>query len=46
MNNEQKVEFCRQAMIPQNVSLELENFEKFYEVRRVMLTESICELLG
>ena len=46
MNDEQKVEFCRQAMIPQDVSLEIEDFEKFYEARKVILAEKIRELLG
>lgn len=39
MNNNQKAEFCRQAMIPQNVSLELENFQRFYDKRKVILTK-------
>ncbi|WP_201786586.1 hypothetical protein [Clostridium tepidiprofundi] len=46
MNDEQKVEFCKQAMIPQGESLEIENFEKFYETRKFILTEKIRELLG
>jgi hypothetical protein len=46
MNDEQKAEFCKQAMIPQDVSLELEDFEKFYEERKAILTEKMRELLG
>lgn len=46
MNGDQKSEFCKQAMIPQDVSLELEDYEKFYEVRKAILTERIRELLG
>lgn len=39
MNDEQKAEFCKQAMIPKDVSLEIEDFEKFYEARKAILTE-------
>jgi uncharacterized protein with ParB-like and HNH nuclease domain len=46
MNDEQKAEFCEQAMIPRDASLEIEDFEKFYEARNVILTEKIRELLG
>ena len=46
MNDEQKAEFCKQAMIPQDVSLEIEEFEKFYEAGKAILTEKIRELLG
>ena len=46
MNDEQKAEFCKQAMIPQDVSLEIEDFEIFYEKRKAILTEKIRELLG
>lgn len=45
MNDEQKVEFCKQAMIPQDVSLEIEDFEKFYEERKAILAERIRDLL-
>ena len=41
MNDEQKAEFCKQTMIPKGVSLEFENFEKFYEARKAILTEKI-----
>lgn len=46
MNDEQKVEFYKQAMIPQDESLEIEDFEKFYEARKSILAEKIRELLG
>ena len=46
MNDEQKEEFCKQAMIPEGVSLEIEDFERFYEARRAIIAEKIRELLG
>ena len=33
-------------MIPKDVSLEIEDFEIFYEKRKAILTEKIRELLG
>lgn len=45
MNNTQKVEFCKQSFIPEDVSLELENFEEFYEKRKEILADKIRELL-
>mgnify|MGYP003533505222 FL=1 len=45
MNDTQKVEFCEQSFIPKDVSLELENFEEFYEKRKEILTDKIRELL-
>lgn len=46
MNDEQKAEFCKQAIIPDGVSLELENFEEFYEKRKSVLMDRIRALLG
>jgi uncharacterized protein with ParB-like and HNH nuclease domain len=46
MNNQQKVEFHNQAMLPQGGSLEIEDFEKFYNTRKAVLAEKIRELLG
>jgi uncharacterized protein with ParB-like and HNH nuclease domain len=46
MNDEQKKQFYREAMIPDGVSLELESFDKFYEARKKVLTERILALLG
>ena len=44
--DEQKAEFCKNAFIPDGVSLELENFEEFYEKRKALLTAKIRQLLG
>jgi hypothetical protein len=38
MNDEQKAKFRKEALIPADVSLELENFEEFYEKRIVYQT--------
>ena len=46
MNDAQKVAFHNQAMIPQGVSLEIENFEIFYEARKTVLSEKIRKMLG
>ena len=46
MNDEQKSEFRKQALIPDGVSLELENFEEFYEKRKEILATKLRMLLG
>lgn len=46
MNDEQKASFCRETLIPEDVSLELEDFEVFYEKRKALLTSKIRLLLG
>lgn len=46
MNDEQKEKFCKEAIIPDGVSLELEHFDEFYEKRKTILTEKIRALLG
>ena len=46
MNNEQKAEFCKQAIIPVGVSLELENFDEFFEKRKTILSTRLRVLLG
>lgn len=46
MNDDQKAEFLKQAMIADGVSLEIEDFEKFYEARKAILSERVRELLG
>ena len=46
MNDVQKAGFCKEAIIPDGVSLELEHFDEFYENRKVILTENIHALLG
>lgn len=47
MNEEQQIDFCKQSFIPNpnDVSLELENFEEFYEKRKAILTDKIKKLL-
>ena len=45
MNAEQKAAFCKQAIIPVEVSLELEDFEEFYKKRKEVLAARILELL-
>jgi hypothetical protein len=46
MNDEQKTRFHAEAMIPPDISLEIDNFEKFYESRKKVLMEKIRVLLG
>ena len=46
MNEEQRAEFCKQAMIPDGVSLEIEHFEEFYNKRKDILAKKIKTLLG
>lgn len=46
MNEEQKENFCKEAIIPKGVSFEFEKFEDFYEKRKALLKEKIRELLG
>lgn len=45
MNDAQKADFYKQAIIPENVSLEIENFEEFYNKRKEMLATRIRALL-
>jgi len=45
MNDEQKARFFEDAMISGDVSLEFEDFDKFYEARKQILTLKIRELL-
>lgn len=45
MNDIQKTAFYEQAIIPVDVSLEFEDFEKFYNARKDLLTEKIREIL-
>lgn len=45
MNNEQKADFYKQAIIPEDVSLEIENFEEFYNRRKELLSARIRDLL-
>ena len=46
MNDEQRVIFFEESLIPNDISLEFENFDIFYEARKKVLTEKIRELLG
>ena len=46
MNDEQKSLFCKQSLIPDNVSLELSDFEVFYEERKKLLISKLKELFG
>jgi hypothetical protein len=46
MNDNQKTEFYKQAMIPQGISLELEDFNRFYNTRKAIITERVRDLLG
>ena len=46
MNDEQKAELCKEELIPEGVSLELENFKEYYEKRKALLTTKIRLLLG
>jgi hypothetical protein len=46
LKTKNETEFRREAIIPDGVSLELENFEEFYEKRKALLTARIRQLLG
>lgn len=46
MNDGQKAEFYKQAFIPKDVSMEIENFEDFYNKRKEILALRIRALLG
>lgn len=46
MNDDQKAEFRNEAFIPDDVGLELEHFEEFYEKRKALLSSKIRQLLG
>lgn len=46
MNKEQKNIFYRQAIIPEEVSLEIEHFDEFYEARKELLAKRIKALLN
>ena len=46
MNDQQRAAFREEAMIPDSVSLEFEDFESFYNARKALLTDKIRELLG
>lgn len=46
MNDDQKLVFRKHAMIPDGVSLELQDFGQFYEKRKELLRAKIRELLN
>ena len=46
MNDDQKAKFRKEAFIPDDVGLELEHFEEFYEKRKELLAEKIRQILG
>ncbi|MDR0917465.1 MAG: DUF262 domain-containing protein [Oscillospiraceae bacterium] len=46
MNDDQRERFVDEALIPRDVSFEIENFDKFYEARKEVLAEKIRTLLG
>jgi hypothetical protein len=46
MNPEQRERFMETAMIPEGVSLEIEQFEEFYEERKAILAKKIRALLS
>lgn len=45
MEKDQQIAFCREALIPDDVSLELEDFDDFYEKRKALLAQRLRELL-
>ena len=46
MNTEQRTRFYETAMIPEDVSLDIEKFDEFYEARKSLLTKKIRALLS
>lgn len=45
LNNEQKAAFYKQVILPEDVSLEIENFEEFYNRRKELLATRMRALL-
>ena len=45
MTEEQQTEFYKNSFIPENVSLEISNFGKFYEKRKELIINKIKEIL-
>lgn len=46
MNDDQKAAFCKQAIIPEKVSLEIEKFEELFNKRKELLAAKIRTLLN
>jgi len=44
-NNDDRVKFMKDNYIPNDVSLELKDFERFYEKRKEILRDKIKEVL-
>lgn len=45
MDHDQQISFRREALIPDGISLELEDFDVFYEQRKALMTQRLRELL-
>lgn len=45
MDQEQQISFRREALIPDGISLELEDFDVFYEHRKALMAQQLRELL-
>lgn len=45
MDQEQQISFRREALIPDGISLELEDFDAFYEQRKTLMAQQLRELL-
>lgn len=45
MDQEQQIAFRREALIPEGISLELEDFDVFYEQRKALMAQRLRELL-
>ena len=45
MNAEQRARFYKNAMIPNDVSLDIENFDQFFEKRKKLLADKIRDML-
>lgn len=45
MDHDQQISFRREALIPDGISLELEDFDTFYEQRKALMTQRLRELL-
>ncbi len=46
MDQEQQIAFRREALIPEGISLELEDFDAFYEQRKALMAQRLRELLS
>lgn len=46
INDDQKAEFCKEAITSDGISLKLEHFDEFYEKRKAILTEKNSCFIG